>query len=82
MTAAPGTSAGSGPGEPAGPAGLGWATAGPAGMDPRARETIEHIVQAVSEGDDAAIRTLLTDLAAVGDTAALLYLRERLYPPR
>ncbi|MFJ7272709.1 hypothetical protein ACIQV3_39805 [Streptomyces sp. NPDC099050] len=82
MTAVPGTPAGVGPGEPAGPAGLDPATAGPAGMDPRAREAIEHIVQAVRDGDDAHIRTLLADLAALADIAALLYLRERLYPPR
>ncbi|WP_406738548.1 hypothetical protein OG365_24320 [Streptomyces sp. NBC_00853] len=79
MTAAPDTPAGAGPGEPAGPARLGPATVSPAGMDPCARETIELIVQAVRDGDDAAIRNLLTDLAAVADTAALLYLRERLY---
>ncbi|MGW0362525.1 hypothetical protein [Streptomyces sp. NPDC002990] len=30
-------------------------------------------------GDDARIRTLLATLAAVAETAALLYLRERLY---
>lgn len=36
-------------------------------------------MRAVREGDDAAIRILLADLAAVADTAALLYLRERLY---
>ncbi|WP_404952747.1 hypothetical protein [Streptomyces sp. 147326] len=50
----------------------------PPGMDPRAYQAIEHIVQAVRCGDDARIRVLLTDLAAVADTAALLYLRERL----
>ncbi|MFD6184867.1 hypothetical protein [Streptomyces goshikiensis] len=42
------------------------------------REMVEQIVRAVRDGDDAAIRTLLADLAAVADTAALLYLRERL----
>lgn len=36
-------------------------------------------METVRSGDDAAIRTLLADLAAVADTAALLYLRERLY---
>lgn len=51
-------------------------------MDSRVRETVERIVQAVSDGDDAAIRTLLADLAVVADTVALLYLRERLYSPR
>ncbi|MGW7456380.1 hypothetical protein [Streptomyces sp. NPDC054797] len=51
-------------------------------MEPGTRETIERIVQAVRDGDDVAIRTLLADLAAVADTTALLYLRERLYPPR
>ncbi|MFH8894329.1 hypothetical protein [Streptomyces sp. NPDC017949] len=79
MTAVPGTPAGAGPGKPAGPADLGWARAGPAGIDPSARETIEQIVQAVRDGNDAAIRTLLTDLAAVADTAALMCLRKRLY---
>ncbi|MFD9339858.1 hypothetical protein ACFWBF_36605 [Streptomyces sp. NPDC060028] len=79
MTAALGTSSDAEPGEPAGPAGLGWAPAGPAGMNPRARETIEHIVEADRNGDDAAIRTLLADLAALADTATLLYLRERLH---
>lgn len=48
---------------------------------PRAREAIENIVQVVREGDDAHIRTLLAALSAVTDTAALLYLRERLYAP-
>ncbi|MFD3678403.1 hypothetical protein [Streptomyces sp. NPDC058613] len=51
-------------------------------MNPRARETVEDIVRAVRNGDDAAIRTLLSDLAAVADTTALLYLRERLYEAR
>ncbi|MCY0931137.1 hypothetical protein OTB20_34130 [Streptomyces sp. H27-H1] len=63
------------------PVGHGPSMAGPVGMDPRAREAIENIVQAVREGDDARIRTLLATLAAVADTAALLYLRERLYAP-
>lgn len=53
--------------------------AGPPGIDPRAGEAIEHIVRAVRDGDDARIRSLLADLAAVADTAALLHLRERLY---
>ncbi|WP_030723776.1 hypothetical protein [Streptomyces sp. NRRL F-2580] len=60
-------------------AGHGPSTAGPAGMDPSAREVIENIVQAVREGDDARIRALLATLAAVADTTALLHLRERLY---
>lgn len=51
-------------------------------MDPRVRETIERIVQAVREGDDARIRTLLASLASDADTVALLYLRERLYAPQ
>ncbi|MFG2234855.1 hypothetical protein ACGFNX_33520 [Streptomyces sp. NPDC048723] len=79
MTAVPGAPAGAGPGEAAGPAGQGWATAGPAGIDPSVRETVEQIVQAVRDGNDARIRALLATLAAVADTAALLYLRERLY---
>ncbi|MEU6950052.1 hypothetical protein ABZ957_33225 [Streptomyces sp. NPDC046316] len=54
----------------------------PPGADPRARDIIEHIVQAVGDGDDARIRTLLADLAAVADTTALLHLRERLYGRR
>ncbi|MFE5720596.1 hypothetical protein [Streptomyces erythrochromogenes] len=62
--------------EPSGPA------ARPPGMDPRACEAIEGIVRAVRAGDDAAIRTLLAGLADVADTAALLYLRERLYASR
>ncbi|MDX3539142.1 hypothetical protein PV721_33435 [Streptomyces sp. MB09-01] len=60
----------------------GATTPQPQGIDPRAGDIIEHIVLAVSEGDDARIRTLLADLAAVADTAALLHLRERLYAPR
>ncbi|WP_406163853.1 hypothetical protein OG806_48255 [Streptomyces sp. NBC_00882] len=40
---------------------------------------VEQIVRAVRDGNDAAIRTLLADLASAADTAALLYLRERLY---
>ncbi|MCY0939718.1 hypothetical protein [Streptomyces sp. H34-S4] len=65
-----------------GPVGHGPSAAGPVGMDPRARDAIEDIVRAVREGDDARIRTLLATLAAVADTAALLYLRERLYAPQ
>ncbi|MFD6966858.1 hypothetical protein [Streptomyces sp. NPDC059979] len=38
-------------------------------------------MRAVRDGDEARIRTLPTDLAAVADMAALLYLRERLRPP-
>ncbi|MGW5401540.1 hypothetical protein [Streptomyces sp. NPDC003952] len=49
------------------------------GIDPRASKLIEHIVQAVRDGNDTRIRTLLADLAALADTAALLHLRERLY---
>ncbi|MFD3467505.1 hypothetical protein ACFWWM_14260 [Streptomyces sp. NPDC058682] len=81
MTGVSGASAGAGPGKSAGSAGLGWATAGPAGIDPRERETVEHIVRAVRDADEARIRTLLADFAAVADMAALLYLRERLCPP-
>lgn len=66
------------PGAPAGAVGPGE-PAGPAGMDPRAREVIERIVRAVREGDEAGIRILLAELAAVADIASLLYLRERLY---
>ncbi|MFF7183503.1 hypothetical protein [Streptomyces sp. NPDC008121] len=54
----------------------------PSGVDPWARDVVEHIVRAVGDGDDARIRTLLADLAAVADTVALLYLRERLYGRR
>ncbi len=39
-------------------------------------------MQAVRDGNDPAIRTLLTGLAKVADTTAPLYLRERLYVPR
>lgn len=56
-----------------------WTLSGGYGS-PR-REAIENIVPAVRVGDDAHIRTLLAALAAVADTAALLYLRERLYAP-
>ncbi|MEU9234509.1 hypothetical protein [Streptomyces subrutilus] len=49
----------------------------PPGVDPRARDIIEHIVRAVAIGDDARIRTL-ADLAAAADTTVLLCLRERL----
>ncbi|MFG2985582.1 hypothetical protein ACGFYQ_30725 [Streptomyces sp. NPDC048258] len=79
MRAVPSSPVGAGPGEATGPAGLGPAPAGPDGIDPSARETVEQIVRAVRDGNDAAIRTLLADLAAAADTAALLYLRERLY---
>ncbi|MGW6862492.1 hypothetical protein [Streptomyces xanthophaeus] len=79
MTAVPGTPAGAGPGKPAGPADLGWARAGPAGIDPFVHETVEQIVPVVRDGNDAAIRTLLADLAAVANTAALLYRRERVF---
>ncbi|MGW7439226.1 hypothetical protein [Streptomyces sp. NPDC054849] len=48
-------------------------------MNPHAREKIEHIRQAVRDGDDATIRTLPADLAPVAETAALPYLRQRLY---
>ncbi|WP_328622933.1 hypothetical protein [Streptomyces sp. NBC_00354] len=40
---------------------------------------IEQIVLAVRNGDDPAIRCLLTRLATVGDLAVLLRLRRRLY---
>lgn len=66
---------------PRDPAGHDPSRAGPAGMDPSAREVIENIVRAVREGDDARIRALLATLAAVADTTALLYLREPLYAP-
>lgn len=49
MTAAPGTSSGAGRASP--PAGLGWASTGPAGLHPSARETIERDVQAVLARD-------------------------------
>ncbi|MFF4260915.1 hypothetical protein [Streptomyces virginiae] len=82
MTPAPGTPAGAGPGDPAGPAGFDPSPAPPAGIDPAVRETVEQIVQAVRDGNDPAIRTLLAELAEVADATALLYLRERLYVPR
>ncbi|MDA5281215.1 hypothetical protein [Streptomyces sp. Isolate_45] len=70
MTAEPDAPAGAGAGEPV----------GPAGVDPSVRETVEEIVRAVRDGNDAAIRTLpAADLADVADIAASLYLRERLY---
>ncbi|MET9469439.1 hypothetical protein ABZY44_32535 [Streptomyces sp. NPDC006544] len=47
-------------------------------MDPRAVESIERIVAAVRDGDDAAIRILLPQLATVADTSALFHLREQL----
>ncbi|WP_329107059.1 hypothetical protein [Streptomyces sp. NBC_01439] len=55
----------------------GGGPAGPAGIDPWAGETVEHIVGAARDGDETCIRTLLADLAAVADMAALLYLRKR-----
>ncbi|MFJ3835501.1 hypothetical protein ACWGHM_14615 [Streptomyces sp. NPDC054904] len=69
MTAEPDAPAGAGAGEPV----------GPAGVDPSVRETVEGIVRAVRDGNDAAIRTLPVDPADVADTADSLYLRERLY---
>ncbi|MFD9451848.1 hypothetical protein ACFWBC_01945 [Streptomyces sp. NPDC059985] len=51
-------------------------------MEPLARETIEAIVRAVRDGDDARIRSLLSVLAEVADTTARLYLRERFYLPQ
>ncbi|MDA5284112.1 hypothetical protein [Streptomyces sp. Isolate_45] len=63
----------------AGPAGHGWATAGPADLDPDVRLLIEGLVQAVHDGDDPRIRNLLAKLAAAADTDALLHLRRRLY---
>ncbi|MFI5766855.1 hypothetical protein ACIA8F_38720 [Streptomyces sp. NPDC051563] len=53
----------------------------PPDLDPRVCEIIDDIVKAVRRGDDAAVRTPLANLAAVADITALLYLRERLYPP-
>ncbi|MFI5987789.1 hypothetical protein ACIBEA_43915 [Streptomyces sp. NPDC051555] len=63
----------------AGPAGHGWATAGPADIDPYVRQLIDQIVQAVRAGDDPRIRDLLANLATVADTKALLHLRQQLY---
>ncbi|MFD9459015.1 hypothetical protein ACFWBC_38885 [Streptomyces sp. NPDC059985] len=63
----------------AGPAGLGWATVGPADLDPDVRRLIAGIVRAVHDGDDPRIRNLLAELAVVADTDALLHLRRRLY---
>ncbi|MFD6875611.1 MULTISPECIES: hypothetical protein [unclassified Streptomyces] len=70
--------------EPDAPAGAGAAgdPVGPPGVDPSVRETVEEIVRAVRDGNDAAIRTLPADSADVADTAASLYLRERLYADR
>ncbi|MCY0949087.1 hypothetical protein [Streptomyces sp. H27-S2] len=51
-------------------------------MPPQARQTVERIVEAVEAGDDRRIRALLTELAEVADTAALLYLRKRLLEGR
>ncbi|MGW7456326.1 hypothetical protein [Streptomyces sp. NPDC054797] len=50
-----------------------------AGIAPQTREIVERIIQAVDDGDDRRVRALLDALAEVADTAALLYLRERLY---
>ncbi|MFD3682320.1 hypothetical protein [Streptomyces sp. NPDC058613] len=79
MSAQPGAGAGAGLDRAAGPAGHGWATAGPADIDPYVRQLIDQIVQAVRDGDDPRIRDLLAKLATVADTNALLYLRQRLY---
>lgn len=49
-----------------------------AGIPARARETVEEIVDAVRDGNDERIRSLLVVLAEIADAAALLYLRERL----
>ncbi|MFJ7272628.1 hypothetical protein ACIQV3_39380 [Streptomyces sp. NPDC099050] len=49
-----------------------------AAVPPRARETVEEIVETVRHDDDERIRSLLVVLAEVADAATLLYLRERL----
>ncbi|WP_329375686.1 hypothetical protein OG625_39060 [Streptomyces sp. NBC_01351] len=51
---------------------------GPAPAPCEASRLIERIVEAVRAGDDPAIRTLLHQLADVGDTEALLLLHRRL----
>ncbi|WP_405496149.1 hypothetical protein [Streptomyces sp. NBC_00096] len=79
MSTQPGSGAGAGRDRAAGSAGHGWATAGPAGIDPYVRQLIDQIVQAVRDGDDPRIRDLLARLAAVADTNALLHLRRQLY---
>lgn len=53
-----------------------------AGGDPQARQMVERIVEAVDAGDERRIRTLLTELAEVADTAALSYLRKQLLEGR
>lgn len=63
----------------AGPAGLGWATAGPSAVGQSVRELVDQIVRAVCLGDDPRIRDLLVELAAVADAQALLHLRQQLY---
>ncbi|MFD6973929.1 hypothetical protein [Streptomyces sp. NPDC059949] len=50
-------------------------------MGPRVLETAERSVQAVRDGDDAAIRTLPAGLSVPAHPAALLCLRERPYRP-
>ncbi|MFD9523638.1 hypothetical protein [Streptomyces sp. NPDC059979] len=52
-----------------------------AAMGPRVLETAERSVQAVRDGDDAAIRTLPAGLSVPANPAALLCLRERPYRP-
>lgn len=57
MRAVPSSPVGAGPGEAAGPAGLGWAPAGPAGIDPSVRETVqvlELFAHDLGAADDAA----------------------------
>ncbi|WP_407835165.1 hypothetical protein ACE1OC_00125 [Streptomyces sp. DSM 116496] len=79
MSTQSGLGAGAGRDHAAGPAGHGWATGGPAGIDRYVRQLIDRIVQAVRAGDDPRIRDLLAKFATVADTTALLHLRRRLY---
>ncbi|THA47082.1 hypothetical protein [Streptomyces sp. A1136] len=63
-------------------AGQASVTAGPAGTDTSAGETVEQIVRAVRDGNDVPIGALPAAVAEGADTAVLLCLRERLYATR
>lgn len=58
---------------------FGGQAAGPAGVSPTVRETVEAIVRAVGAGDDPLIGHLLTRFTQIADFDALIHLRTRLY---
>ncbi|MFE2249534.1 hypothetical protein, partial [Streptomyces lavendulae] len=57
----------------------GEGAAGPAGLPPAVRETVEAIVGAVEAGDDFLIGRLLNQFAQIADFDALLLLRTRMH---